>query len=146
MTDDVSIDSGDASVAAHDLVDTGIGDFNDAAAPLAEVRPLACIARVGGEVIGGAVGRSWGACAELQQLWVREDRRGAGIGRRLLAAFETAAAARGAATCFLESFSFQAPAFYAAQGYATAWRNAAYPHSIVKHHMVKALGAVPPPL
>ena len=141
----------DEAVDAAELavVDAGIDAFNAGAAPLYEVRALARVARRDAEVIGGAVGRTWGSACELQQLWVRADCRGAGLGRRLLTAFEAAAAARGCMMVSLETFDFQAPDFYAAQGYTTVWRNTAYPHGIVKHHMAKALAApaaVPPPL
>lgn len=49
-----------------DIVDAGLGRSNDAAAPLHDVRHLACFARlpdgdVVGGVIGGAVGRTWGS-------------------------------------------------------------------------------------
>jgi hypothetical protein len=40
------------------------------------VRPPCCIARNSeGSVIGGAVGRTWGDCCELQQLWVDQQQR-----------------------------------------------------------------------
>ena len=57
------------------VVDQGLDDHNNASAPLHEVRPLACFVRdAAGAVIGGAVGRTWGACAELQQLWVQGEK------------------------------------------------------------------------
>ncbi len=50
------------------IVDAGLGGFNDAAAPLHEVRPMSCFARTpDGAVLGGAVGRTWGPAAEIQQ-------------------------------------------------------------------------------
>ena len=50
------------------LVDHGLGEANDVvAAPLHEVRPMSCFASTdGGRVVGGAVGRWWGQCCELQ--------------------------------------------------------------------------------
>ena len=49
-----------------DIVDTGLGRSNDAAAPLDDVHHLSCFARLpGGDVIGGAIGRTWGSCCEL---------------------------------------------------------------------------------
>lgn len=50
-------------------VDAGLEAHNRAAAPLDDVQPLAAIASLpSGEVIGGAVGRTWGGCCELLQL------------------------------------------------------------------------------
>lgn len=123
------------------LVGRGLDAANAAAAPLHEVRSLACFARqADGSVIGGAIGRSWGGCAELQQLWVDPAQRGRGLGTRLLHEFEAAAAARGATTIFLETFSFQAPGLYRAQGYEVAHAHAVYPHGIVRLLMVRRLG------
>ena len=94
----------DISISTHDdhpkkeagVVDHGLDEFNFAVAPLHEVTPLSCFARLpGGEVIGGAVGRSWGPCAEIQQLWVSEAHRKSGIGTRLVYAFENHARGRG---------------------------------------------------
>lgn len=58
------------------VVDAGLDAANHAVAPLHEVRPMSCFARLAsGEVVGGAIGRSWGPCCELQQLWVHPDHR-----------------------------------------------------------------------
>ncbi len=70
-----------------------------------------------GRIIGGAAGVAWAGGAELWLLWVREDHRGAGVGRRLLTAFEDAARTKGAQRVFLSSHTFQAPEFYRRLGY-----------------------------
>ncbi|MBL8311359.1 MAG: GNAT family N-acetyltransferase [Burkholderiales bacterium] len=119
-------------------VDTGIGAFNDIAAPLHEVAPVACFARRNdGTVIGGAIGRRWGKCCEVQQLWVDESHRRQGIGVALMRAFESRAREHGCEDFFLETFSFQAPDFYRALGYVTVHKNDLFPHGIVKHLMFK---------
>ena len=131
--DDVPADAGR-------IVDDGIGAFNTAAAPLGDVKRLSCFARVpDGEVVGGAVGRTWGECRKLQQLWVSAARRREGIGAALLAHFETRAAQRGCRTVYLDTFSFQAPEFYRGLGYAVAAEIRGFPDGIVKHLMVKPL-------
>jgi len=120
------------------IVDAGLGVANDAAAPLHEVRPLCCFARTAsGQVLGGAVGRTWGACCELQQLWVEPEQRRLGIGSRLVREFERHAEARGCRTFYLYTFSFQAPGLYRALGYASAFELRGFPHGIVKHTMVR---------
>jgi ribosomal protein S18 acetylase RimI-like enzyme len=101
------------------LVDAGLGEANGQAAPLHEVRPLCCVARLAtGEIIGGVVGRTWGLCCEVQQLWVHPDHRRRGVGRRLMGELHRRAEERGCRTFYLETFSFQAPAFYQSLGYA----------------------------
>src|SRR5512137_3059257 len=97
------------------IVDDGLGAANAAAAPLQDVRPLSCFARsAAGQVVGGVVGRTWGSCCELQQVWVEPAHRRAGIGTSLVREFERHAEARGCRTFYLETFSFQAPDFYGA--------------------------------
>ena len=131
----------DVPAAEGSIVDTGLGEFNDAAAPLHEVRRLSCFARgPGGEVIGGAVGRTWGPAAEIQQLWVADAHRHQGIGARLVRAFETRATGRGCRAFYLETLSFQAPRFYASLGYRVVFELAAFPHGIVKFTMLREIG------
>lgn len=141
MSDSRRFDLHDGTLPADAaaVVDQGLGEHNDAAAPLHEVRALGCFVRDGdGRVIGGAVGRRWGEAAELQQLWVQPDQRGRGLGAELVRRFEAAAVARGCRFFYLETFSFQAPGLYRALGYETV-ATAPFPHGIVKHLMHKHL-------
>ena len=133
-------------ITAHDshpadetaIVDGGLDEANHAAAPLSEVHPLSCFARLqSGQVIGGAVGRRWGAACELQQLWVAPSHRRHRIGSALVHAFEARARAHGCSSFYLETFSFQVPALYRSLGYTVAYEHAPYPHGIVKFVMVK---------
>lgn len=135
------------SLSVHDelpadetaIVDAGLGEANDAAAPLHEVRPLSCFARdATGRVVGGAVGRRWGGCCELRQLWVRPELRRRGLGSDLVRRFEARAQEHGCSVFYLETFDFQAPGFYQALGYATAYEHKVYPHGISRCTMVKA--------
>ena len=140
--DPVTIDVHDDVPAAEGaIVDAGLGDFSDAAAPLHEVRRLSCFARrPGGEVIGGAVGRTWGPAAEIQQLWVSEAHRRRGVGAKLVRAFESRAVERGCRTLYLETLSFQAPRFYASLGYRVVFELRALPHGVVKFTMLREIG------
>lgn len=136
---DITYSVHDDAVPADALVvDTGLGDFNDAAAPLHEVRPLQAFARsASGEIVGGAVGRTWGPACELLQLWVREDHRKHGVGTRLVREFERRAAQRGCRTFYLETLSFQAPDFYRALGYEVCHEHRWLPHGVVRYLMVR---------
>jgi ribosomal protein S18 acetylase RimI-like enzyme len=126
------------------LVDAELGASNEAAAPLHEVMPLACFARLAsGAVVGGAVGRSWGACCELQQLWVHETHRRQRIGARLILAFEHRAQSRGCRTFYLETFSFQAPALYRSLGYEVRLELHGFAPGIVKYTMVHETSGEP---
>lgn len=121
-------------------VDQGLGDFNESAAPLHQVRPLACYARdAQGTVIGGAVGRTWGDCVELQQLWVDAARRRQGLGAQLVLRFEALAVQRGCRLAYLDTFSFQAPSLYARLGYAKVSTIAGFAPGVEKYGMQKVL-------
>jgi ribosomal protein S18 acetylase RimI-like enzyme len=134
------------TVSVHDscppeeaaLINRGLGEANDTAAPLYEVQSLSCFARTeSGQVIGGAVGRRWGPCCELQQLWVEPSHRRQGVGTELVRAFEARAQAHGCSNFYLETFTFQAPRLYQSLGYTVAYEHKVYPHGIVKFIMVK---------
>jgi len=129
-----------APAAVIAIIDTGIDDYNIAEAPLADVHPLHVIAEdPSGTVVGGAVGRTWGKCCELQQLWVSPPVRATGIGSRLMATFEQEARNRGCLLVYLDTFSFQAPVFYQARGYQEVLRTSGFTGSVVKFTMQKSL-------
>jgi GNAT superfamily N-acetyltransferase len=64
----------------------------------------------------------WGGCCEVDLLWVAEDSRGQGLGRRLLQRIEDEARALGCRKLILTTYSFQAPAFYEKLGFRVAGR------------------------
>jgi ribosomal protein S18 acetylase RimI-like enzyme len=122
-------------------VDDGLDAYNRKTADLDGVRRMGCFARLpGGAVVGGAVGRTWGAACELQQLWVHEAHRRRGLGARLVRAFEDAARRRGCDLLYLDTFTWQAPAFYARLGFRVACEFAGFPGGARKLILRKALG------
>ncbi len=123
-----------------DVVDAGLNLHNIAAADLDAVRPLASFARAAdGTVVGGLRARQWGAAVEVQQIWVDETRRRQGVGARLMQMLEQAAVDRGAQVIFLDTFTFQAPAFYLRCGFEEAARIDGFPDGVVKHLMIKRI-------
>ena len=67
------------------------------------------------------------------------EARGSGTGRRILAMAEDAARARGCTGVWLDSFGFQAPGFYRAQGYAPIGELPDYPAPHARHFFAKRL-------
>lgn len=70
------------------------------------------------QVMGGLHGWTAFNYLHVDVLWIREDVRGQGYGKRLLLACEGEAVARGCRYAELETFSFQALEFYRKLGYA----------------------------
>jgi GNAT superfamily N-acetyltransferase len=122
------------------VVDAGLDEYNIDSAPLGDVQSLHAIAKdSNGTVVGGAIGRTWGECCELQQLWVSAEWRTSGIGTRLMEAFEQNAHSRGCRLIYLETFSFQAPNFYQSRGYEQVLRTAGFTGGVIKFTLHKRL-------
>jgi len=69
------------------------------------------------KIVGGLYGMSWGGWLEIKYLWLREDLRRNGYGKKLLQMAEKEGKARGCKSVLLDTFSFQAPKFYKKFGY-----------------------------
>lgn len=84
-------DPGDVSLRQHRLY-----EYNIARTGITDGRSLAIFVRDDrGEILAGLHGWTWGGCLDIRELWVREDRRGRGLGRSLLLAAEREAVTRG---------------------------------------------------
>lgn len=119
----------------------GLDAFNAAAAPMDEIERFQVFARLeDGSVAGGALARTWGCCCELQQIWVAEELRGAGIGSGLLDRVEHEAVRRGCNLLYLDSFSFQAPSFYTDRGFQIACTFPGFPKEATKFILRKTIG------
>jgi GNAT superfamily N-acetyltransferase len=69
------------------------------------------------QIVAGLHGWTWGGWLKIDQLWVSPEERRQGKGRQLLLMAETEARKRGCSQATLDTFSFQAPDFYAKFGY-----------------------------
>jgi GNAT superfamily N-acetyltransferase len=136
----VWLTSDDKTAPDAAVIDAGLDAFNHDLPSLAQVRPLCCSVRLGsGRCIGGALARSWGEACELQQLWVDVEWRGKGLGSRLMGLVEAEAKARGCGLVYLDTFTFQAPEFYARLGYGVVCRIEGFPDGMAKLVMSKPL-------
>jgi len=84
--------------------------------------PLAVVARAEGAIVGCAAVEQYGSIGLLRSVCVAADERGTGLGRRLVAAVEELAAARGIAELFLLAES--AAAWFPRLGYVPSTRAA----------------------
>lgn len=93
-----------------------------------------------GRLTAGLSGWTWGTCAGIAMIWVREDSRKAGWGGLMLDAAERLARQRGCRQMIVSSFTFQAPAFYERHGYIEIGRTEGLPvEGAADVHFVKAL-------
>lgn len=93
-----------------------------------------------GHLIGGIVARLYlWECAYVDILWVQKDRRGDGLGTRLLREVEQEAAARGTKLIHLDTFDFQAKEFYEKQGYEVFGQLGNCTDGHVRYYMKKEL-------
>jgi GNAT superfamily N-acetyltransferase len=105
-----------------------------------DYRPLALFERdAQGSVAAGLYGFSWAGWLEIKLLWVREDLRHQGRGRKLLEAAEAEARARGCRHVWLDSYTFQAPPFYQRLGYEVFGTLDAYPAPYRRVFLTKTL-------
>ena len=113
-----------------EFLETQIRREASAAMELAEEVDLAIFVREAGEIVAGVSGWTWGDCCELQSLWVKPGLRGRGLrglGSQLMAAAETAAAARGCTQALHFTYGFQAPKLYERIGYNLVGRVKDFP-------------------
>ena len=89
---------------------------------LGDEAELAIFVRDAGTVVAGISGWTWGDCCELQSLWVEPSLRGRGLARRLIAAAEAEAAARGCRQTVHFTYDFQARELYEKVGYELVGR------------------------
>jgi RimJ/RimL family protein N-acetyltransferase len=121
-------------------LEAALYEFNAEAVGRDDGAELAVFERDGlGRIVAGAAGVVWAGSAELRQLWVHADRRGAGLGRRLVTAFEEGARASGARKIFVSTHSFQAPEFYEDLGYQATGRWDGYPSGHSQLFLEKSL-------
>lgn len=117
--------------------------FNESRAGPSGFRPLVIEVR---DVDGAIVGGLWGATAYgwlfTQLLVVPEQARGRGLGRRLMSVAEAEAVKRGCHAAWLDTFEFQARAFYERIGYSCFATLPDFPKGSSRYFMRKELGNV----
>jgi GNAT superfamily N-acetyltransferase len=119
MEIDVVLTDKPASEAREAILDRLIR-FNAEQAGPSQWRPLAVLLsdRGTGGTVGGLWGQTYWNWLFVELLFVPEVCRGSGIGSSLLRQAEDEAIRRGCVGAWLDTFSYQAPGFYARLGYS----------------------------
>lgn len=92
-----------------------------------------------GRKLAGLTGETFGNWLCIKFLFVSEQLRGQGIGSELLETAESEAMLRGCRYAFVDTFSFQAPAFYKKHGYREVFTLEEYPYTGKRHYYTKKL-------
>ena len=92
-----------------------------------------------GELMAGLVAETFGNWLEIEYLFVKEDLRGQGIGSQLLQQAESEAKKRNCRFAFVNTYQFQAPAFYQKYGYKKVFTMKDYPYTGQRHYYQKDL-------
>jgi ribosomal protein S18 acetylase RimI-like enzyme len=118
------------SLGRYNLAQTGKDDW----------RPFGIFLRdKKGKIVGGLYGESWYGWLEINFLWLREDQRGKGIGKRLIQMAEKEGLKRKCKYARLDTFSFQAPEFYKKLGYKVFEVLKDYPEEHKRYSLKKRL-------
>ena len=92
-----------------------------------------------GELMAGLVAETFGNWLEIEYLFVKEDLRGQGIGSQLLQQAESEAKKRNCRYVFVNTYQFQAPAFYQKHGYKEVFTLKDYPYDGQRYYYQKEL-------
>jgi GNAT superfamily N-acetyltransferase len=115
-------------------------DFNRRVTGIAEDDEFSAFLHDGDDsLVAGVYGWVFGGTGEVALLWVREDKRGEGLGSRLLSAAEDHVRTVGCSQMVIRTHSFQAPEFYRGHGYVDAGAVNDYPRGHRYHLLVKRL-------
>lgn len=117
----------------------GLRAYSAAQAGDARWTPLTIVAREGRRIVGGLKGHTHWDWLFVALLWLDESRRGGGLGSKLLRLAEQEARRRGCRRAWLDTFSFQAPAFYKKMGYREFGRLRDYPRGHTRHFFTRQL-------
>ncbi|WP_245215922.1 GNAT family N-acetyltransferase [Pararoseomonas baculiformis] len=132
--------------AARDAVWNGLRAFNEAhSGPGSfDSTPLSVVLRDdSGAPLGGLVGRSYSGWLYVELFHIPAEHRRAGLGREMLTMAEEEAARRGCIGVRLETYSFQAPGFYALMGYSVVGRLQDCPPGHTRYSLAKRLDGAP---
>lgn len=117
-----------------------IRSYNRSKREAAESEPLNLyIEDEQGELMAGLVAETFGNWLEIEYLFVKEDLRGQGIGSQLLHQAESEAKKRNCRFAFVNTYQFQAPAFYQKHGYKEVFTLKDYPYTGQRHYYQKDL-------
>lgn len=126
--------------SAWGIIGRGISQYNKQQAGDNKFQRLCYVLQAPDEtIVGGVIGETYWDWFYVDLLWVEEELRGRGYGHHLLVKAEEEARRRGAVHAYLDTFSFQAPAFYEQHGYQVFGELEDFPPGYQRYFMRKQL-------
>ena len=117
-----------------------IRSYNRSKREAAECEPLNLyVEDEHGQLLAGLVAETFGNWLEIEYLFVKEELRGQGIGSQLLQQAESEAKKRNCRFAFVNTYQFQAPAFYQKYSYQEVFTMKDYPYTGQRHYYQKEL-------
>ncbi|MCL4247694.1 MAG: GNAT family N-acetyltransferase [Anaerolineae bacterium] len=102
-------------------VQAGLAAYNGQHAEPDGYEPLCIFLRdPAGKLVGGLLGNTYWGWLNISILWLRDDVRQGGYGKRMVQLAEAEAVRRGCQAAHVDTLDFQAPDFYRKLGY-TVW-------------------------
>ena len=92
-----------------------------------------------GRIVGGLILQSWWKESYIELLWLSDRARRQGLGSELIAEAERRARRRGSKLVHLNTYSFQAPRFYAKLGYRCFGKMSGSPKGESRYFYAKRL-------
>jgi len=111
-----------------DVIYNGLKSFNMRHLPDEEIQTLACYVEDDeGNFAGGLTGDIYTNTLFVEFLWVDDKHRNSEIGSMLMERIEAEAKGFGVTHLYLDTYSFQAPDFYAKLGFEEVGRYSGFP-------------------
>lgn len=131
--------TGETDIAAlQEAVRRGIREADPPEVGTRDYLPLGLALRApDGALVGGIYGATMWGWLMVDGLWVDEQLRGRGLGRRLVLRAEEAAIDRGCRGAWLGTFDFQARGFYERLGYRVFAEIPDLPPGHMHYHLLK---------
>lgn len=134
----------DPSRSDRETLSNGIMSFNDQSVdglePVDAEKPFHVLARdENGVLRGGIRATCYWNTLHIELLWLAEEARGGGVGRKLLELAETYARENNCVNALVETTSWQAKPFYEKNGYCHMATLNDRPNGHASHYLSKAL-------
>ncbi len=126
--------------ADFEAITAGLRAYADAFTGPRDSKPFGFARKENGRVVGGITGTTVWDWLIVDELWVEDSYRQTGLGSALLTEAHTWGESVGCRFARLNTFEFEARAFYEAHGYTVENQSNDFPTGHIQFHLTKRLG------